>query len=294
MFKHIADSEFGKAMNYALDFVEISSQYISVLLLVRLIEIERTLPLEQRRVNRIILKIDNKRPLSLGDWINDILTPLLVIAKERMADDELVASLTTHLLRKQNCVLLGNKSEPSVVQIRNEYRGHSTTLSENIYRGVIYTLEPKIMVILRAIEPMWRYNFYSIPTAGIKLDNKGTEKGVKSKYTGNEEVGHYYIESNGKITDLYPLMLINEQGYIYVFQTLKDENICYISSNEDAITLNDDSHNDAFDALFQQTFPQFDIAKDLNWEEITTMAQSESKRFLTRIYREKNTTVSYL
>lgn len=287
MFKHIADSEFGKAMNYALDFVEISSQYISVLLLVRLIEIERTLPLEQRRVNRIILKIDNKRPLSLGDWINDILTPLLVIAKERMADDELVASLTTHLLRKQNCVLLGNKSEPSVVQIRNEYRGHSTTLSENIYRGVIYTLEPKILVILRAIEPMWRYNFYSIPTAGIKLDNKGTEKGIKSKYTGNEEVGHYYIESNGKITDLYPLMLINEQGYIYVFQTLKDENICYISSNEDAITLNDDSHNDAFDALFQQTFPQFDIAKDLNWEEITTMAQSESKRFLTRIYREK-------
>ena len=49
MFDHIAANEFSKAMNYALDFVEISAQYISSLLLVRLIEIERELPLEQRR-----------------------------------------------------------------------------------------------------------------------------------------------------------------------------------------------------------------------------------------------------
>lgn len=287
LFGHIAAGEYGKAMNYALDFVEISTQYVSMLLLVRLIEIERTLPLEERRVNRIINKIDTKRPLSLGDWINDILTPLLVIAKERMAGDKLVASLTANLLRKQSCVLLGDKREPSVVQIRNEYRGHSTTLSENIYRGVIYTLEPKIMTILRAIEPLWQYEFYSVPTVGVKLNHKGVGENEKGGSAEGEQVGHYYIANNDKVTDLYPLVLVGEQGFVYVFQTLKEESISYISSNEEAVTLNDDSYNDALDALLQQASPQFDISKDLNWGQIATLAQGESERFLARIYREK-------
>ncbi len=287
LFDHTAEGEYSKAMNYALDFVEMSTQYISVFLLVRLIEIERELPLEQRHTTKIILKIDNKRPLSLGDWINDILTPLLLIAKERMSNDELTVSLTTHLLRKQSCVLLGDKREPSVVQIRNEYRGHSTTLSENIYRGVIYTLEPKIITILKAIEPLCEYQYHSSPSAGKRLNHKGIETGVENICGNNEEVSHYYIRHNGKDTDLYPLMLVGEQGYVYVFQTLKEESVCYISSNEDAITLNDDSRNDAFDALLRQVSPHFDISKDLNWEQITTLAQSESERFLARIYREK-------
>lgn len=286
MFDHTAANEYGKAMNYALDFVEMSTQYISVVLLVRLIEIERSLPAEQRRVERVILKIDNKRPLSLGDWINDILTPLLIAAKERMGEDELVKSLTTHLLRKQTCVLLGDKREPSVVQIRNEYRGHSTTLSENIYRGVIYTLEPKILTILRAVEPLWSYDFYSIPAVGKKLNHKGAGTSIESSSDG-EEVEHYYISNKGKVTDLYPLMFVGEQGYVYVFQTLKEESICYISSNEDAVTYNDDSRNDVFDALLQQVAPHFDISKDLNWEQMSALARGESERFLARIYREK-------
>lgn len=287
MFGHVAAGEYGKAMNYALDFVEMSTQYISVVLLVRLIELERTLPLEHRRLNRIVHKIDNKRPLSLGDWINDILTPLLIIAQERMGDDKFVKSLVDNLLRRQSCVLLGDKQEPSVVQIRNEYRGHSTTLSENIYRSVIYTLEPKIFTILRAVEPLWQYNFYSIPAKGVKQNHKGARDSIKTACTECKSEGHYYIECDGKTTDLYPLMLVNEQGYVYVFQTLKEESICYISSNENAVTLNNDGYNDAMDALLQQVSPQFDVSKDLNWEQITNLARSESERFLTRIYREK-------
>lgn len=287
MFDHIAANEFSKAMNYALDFVEMSAQYISSLLLVRLIEIERELPLEQRRTVKIINKIDTKRPLSLGDWINDILTPLLLIAKERMSGDELVTTLTTNLLRKQSCVLSNDKREPSVVQIRNEYKGHSTTLSENIYRGVIYTLEPRIQTILRAIEPMCSYQYNSVPTAGKRLNNKGAAITAEENSVAGEEVAHYYIEHNGKVTDLYPLMFVSEKGYVYVFQTLKEESISYISSNEEAITLNDDSRNDAFDALLQQVSPHFDISKDLNWEQMTSLAKSESERFLARIYREK-------
>ncbi len=287
MFDHISANEYSKAMNYALDFIEISTQYISAILLARLIETERELPLEQRRVAKVIHKIDNKRPLSLGDWINDILTPLLLIAKVRMEGDGLVASLTATLLRKQSCVLSNGKREPSVVQVRNEYRGHSTTLSENIYRDVIYTLEPRILTILKAVEPLCEYQFYSIPTAGQRLNNKGFEPSESSTPTGGDEVAHYYISHNGKTTDLYPLAFVNEKGYVYVFQTLKEESISYTSSNVDAVTLNDDSHNDAFDALLQQALPHFDISKDLNWEQMTSLAQSESGRFLSRIYREK-------
>ena len=287
LFDHVAAAEYGKAMNYALDFVEISTQYISALLLVRLIEVERTLPLEQRRTVRVVQKIDNKRPLSLGDWINDILTPLLLAAKERLEGDELVAALTTHLLRRQTCVLLGDKREPSVVQIRNEYRGHSTTLSENIYRGVIYTLEPKLLTILKAITPLWGYECHSIPSAGKQLSHKGWGTSLEATTSEGDQIGHYYVRHAGRTIDLYPLMMVDEQGYVYVFQTLKEESISYISSNEDAVTINDDSRNDAFDTLLQQILPQFDISKELNWEQITALAQGESERYLARIYREK-------
>ena len=287
LFAHVAAGSYGMAMNYALDFVEMSTQYISMLLLVRLIDLERTLPVEQRGVNRVIHRIDNKRPLSLGDWINDILTPLLLIAKDRIADDTLVASLTTHLLRKHSCVLLGDKREPSVVKIRNEYRGHGTTLSENIYRGVIYTLEPQIMTLLLAMRPLWGYNFYSVPGEGVRLSHKGADASVDIATAEGDLLGHYYVESADHKIDLYPLVMVNEQRYVYVFQTLKDESARYISTNENAVTLNDDSYNYAIDALFRQVSPQFDVAKELNWDQITTMAQGESKRFMSRIYREK-------
>ena len=287
LFDHIASKEYGKAMNYALDFIEISTQYISILLLVRLIQIEKQLPAKQRHSAKIVNKIDKKRQLSLGDWINDILTPLLLASKERISEDRLIQSLTTHLLRKQSCTLLGDKHEPSVVQIRNEYRGHGTTLSENIYRDVIYTLEPRILILLHAVEPMQQYHFYSSPTEGKYMSHKGVTARIENITTNDILVGHYYIAHDSDTIDLYPLIICNDKGYIYLFQTLKEECVSYISSNENAVTLNDDSYNDAFDSLLQQVVPHFDISKDLNWEQMTTLAKTESEQFLMRIYSEK-------
>ena len=287
LFEHVAANEFGKAMNYALDFVEISTQYVSMLLLVRLMEKESELPFEQRRAVRIVNKIDNKRPLSLGDWINDILVPLLLAAKDRLGDDPLVQSMLQHLMRKQSCVLLGDKREPSVVQIRNEYRGHSTTLSENIYRGVTYTLEPRIITLLQALSPLQQYGFHSSPSEGRKLVHKGAGASVEGVAGSDDAPGHYYVTDGDRVTDMYPLMICNPEGYVYVFQTLKEESISYISSNENAVTYVDDIYNDDFDALLQRISPQFDISKDLNWEQLCELSQSESERYLARIYREK-------
>lgn len=287
LFKHVAVSEYGKAMNYALDFIEISVQYVSMILLVRLIEIERSFPFNQRHTIRIVNKIDGKRPLSLGDWVNDILIPLIWISKERISEDLLVQTLLTHLMHKQNCILLGDKREPSVVQIRNEYRGHSTTLSENIYRGVVYTLEPRIIKILQAIAPLQQYDFFSSPSEGIKMVHKGVNTSVET-YSGVDLLsGHYYIKYDNRVTDMYPVIMCNEKGYIYVFQTLKEESVSYISSNEDAVTYVGDNFNEDFDVLMQSVNPQFDISKELNWEQLHNLSRFESEKYLVKIYQEK-------
>lgn len=61
----------------------------------------------------------------------------------------------------------------------------------------------------------------------------------------------------------------------------------YISSNENAVTFIDDCWNEPFDRLMQRTSPAFDIAKELNWDQMREMMAAESSRFLGRVYREK-------
>ena len=61
---------YSKAMNYALDFFEVSAQYLSIVLLGLVRDAEqKPHPQAVLAVN----KIDTKPPLSFGDWTNDIL-----------------------------------------------------------------------------------------------------------------------------------------------------------------------------------------------------------------------------
>ena len=123
---------YSKAMNYTLDFFETASQYISVILFGML----RKRALESGTVDesllKVIRKIDDKRPLSFGDWCNDILAPLASAASKLLADNPLCASLW-NVLRPRHNVFLGGKSAPGIVQIRNEYKGHSTLLCRRRY-----------------------------------------------------------------------------------------------------------------------------------------------------------------
>jgi hypothetical protein len=107
------------------------------------------------------------------------------------------------------------------------------------------------------------------------------------------QVSHYYIQTAqegdiaGDSIDLFPLVFSNEKKFIYVFQSLKEENIVYISSNENAITYIDDIWIDAFDKCMQQTLPQFDISKDLNWTEVRDFSEQASRKFIESAYKEK-------
>ncbi len=237
---------YALAMNYAIDFLEISVQYVSCCLFCRLQEVEKDMDPSERPMRTVVDKIDSKRSLSFGDWVNDIFNPVMKAAFKEMPDDPLVKSIKKELFRKGTNLLLGTKTEPSVVKIRNEYKGHSTTLSNEIYKGVVQTLEPHVVNLLKALEPI---------------------KDVE--------------------VDMYPLVFKSKEGYEYVFQSLKDEEISYISSDANAVTLITDRLNADFDARLQKTVPSFDISKEMNWSEQRALMDAESRTFLGKVYREK-------
>lgn len=280
---------YGRAMNYTLDFFEISVQYLSCLLFALLQERQAATDPAERRLARIVAKIDAKRPLSFGDWVNDLFTPLVRIAAQELPDNELVRSLAARVVTRRSNLLLGDRKEPSIVQIRNEYKGHSTTLSEDIYRGVIYTLEPRVLQLLEALEPLQQWNYFSCESADrIRLHNGTATLGAGTSDCSLEQ-NHYYVSRPGAEAplDLFPLVFCNDKGYIYVFQSLKEEATAYISSDENAVTFIDDCWNEVFDRRMQRTCPAFDIAKDLNWDEMRLRMASESSCFLERVYKEK-------
>lgn len=296
--QHIRAKNYGKAMNYALDFFEISTQYLSCLLLIYIQEEQAQSGASGESLHRIINKIDQKRPLSFGDWVNDIFTPLASIAAKEIPNNPLVASIHKYIITKKKNILLGDKREPSIVQIRNEYKGHSTTLSETIYQGVVYTLEPRILLFLEAMLPLTEWFYFTLPEneSGKLILLNGTtlqEKMVKEVPPFMKK-HHYYISPNPigdivptNVIDVFPLVFCNEQQFVYVFQTLKDEEIAFVSSNEDAITFTSDCWNEALDVCFQKSLSSFDISKDLNWDELKELMKVESGHYLDRIYKEK-------
>ena len=261
----IEQQQYGKAMNHILDFFEISAPFISFVFLRLLQEQSDGNPQVQSVLEAYVNKIDQKRPLSFGDWINDLLNPLLLAALQFIPEHPLTASFQGSILEKRRNILLGDKHTPSVVQIRNEYRGHSTTLSESIYRDVVTQLEPRFYKLLDALKPL-TFCTYDIQ---------------KGRYIIT------YDEEPRWTVNLYPLVFTNESDYRYVFQTLKDEQACFVSSNENAVTLATYSMNDEIDKDLQNILPSFDIAKDLNWNEIKRFMQDESSRYLDRVYAEK-------
>ena len=258
----VKDRRYGQAMNHLLDFFEISTPFCSFLFL-RLLQGEMdTKPTIRPVLETFVNRIDQKRPLSFGDWQNDLLTPLMAAAQKSLEDHPLTKSFSAHIYVKRKNILLGSKSEPSIVQIRNEYRGHSTTLSEEIYAEVVRLLEPRMLHMLQALEPL-----------------------CHCRYDIRE--GCYGIQGDHIDIDLFPLVFVNSKDYRYVFHTLKDEQACYLSSNENALSYISYDMNSAIDHDLQHIVPSFDIAKDLNWNEIRQYMQRQSAIYLQRVYAEK-------
>ena len=263
----IEAQQYAKAMNHLIDFFEISAPFCSFVFL-RLLQAASLNAATQPVLRQFVDKIDSKRPLSFGDWLNDLLTPLIAAAAKHIPQWSLTESFCNNIYIKRRNILLGSKTSASIVQLRNEYRGHSTTLSEEIYKQVVEQLIPRANSMLCAIEPLAACT-YEINRDCYKISFQATP-------------------SQPALTiDLFPLVFCDENDYRYVFQTLKDERACYCSSNENAVTLITDSLNSAIDKDLQRISPWFDIAKNLNWEEAKLHMKRQSQHFLKRVYVEK-------
>ncbi len=250
---------YSKAMNYALDFFEVSAQYLSIVLL-GLVRSAQQIPHPQTVF--VINKIDTKRPLSFGDWVNDILPRVVSAAKDVLPKEPLTQALLSVITSKRN-LWLGSKKEKSLVQIRNEYKGHGTVLAESIYEEVVSQIEARVEELADTIAVLSQY----------------TEKSENNVF--------WLIAPDGRQVNLFPLIHCSDKGYVYIFQSLKEEEICFISSNEHAVTVITDKFNITFDAWVQAIVPTFDIAKDLNWSEIKQCVVAYSQEYLNRMYAEK-------
>lgn len=241
---------WSRAMNYLLDFMETGAAYTSVVLLGMFRQLALATGQPPREgVLDAVRKIDKKRPLSFGDWVNDILAPLATEAARQFPDNEFARNMGAVAGRRKNVFLSGG-SEPNVVQIRNRFKGHGTTLSESRYMEVVGQLSPKAEQFAQALSP--------IGSCGLRLDK-----------------------------DLYPLVHLSEEGYEYVFQTLNEEVVSFVSTDENALTLSTTALNPAFDAWLQTLLPSFDIAKDMNWTELVAAMQETSQGYMREIYAQK-------
>lgn len=254
-----AEGVYSKAMNYALDFFEVSAQYLSIVLLAMVRHAEQS---PHPQAVFVVNKIDTKRPLSFGDWVNDILPKVVLAAKEVLPDEALTKALLAIATSKRN-LWLGSKKEKSLVQIRNEYKGHGTTLAESIYQEVVEQIEERVEELARVVD-------------------------VLAQYPEQPEDGQFHIATpNHGPVDVYPLLHRSAKGYPYVFQTLKEEEISFISSDEHAVTTITEQYNAAFDAWMQAIVPAFDIAKDMNWSELRHCMAHYSQDYLNHMYAEK-------
>ncbi len=259
-----SDAKYGRTMNHLLDFFEISTSFCSYIFLRLLQQEAQSQPAVMPALEQFVNKIDTKRPLSFGDWLNDLFTPMMAAAAKYIPENPLTVSFTANIYVKRRNVLLGSKTRQSIVQIRNEYRGHSTTLSEEIYHDVCNLILPYIRSMTEALAPLTSCT-YDIGKGRYRID----------------------FPAEGRQIDLYPFVFCNENDYRYVLHTLKDEQTCYVASNENAVTHISYDMNDAVDKAFQQILPSFDIAKNLNWAEIRKLLQAASATYLKRVYAEK-------
>ena len=266
MQEELASNSLMQAMFHTLDFFEISASYCSFLFLRLLQPLADEKPAVRTALEYFVDRIDHKRPLSFGDWMADLLTPLLAVSEKSIPRHPLTEAFCQYIYVHRKNKLLGGKTEKSVVQVRNEIRGHSTSKSSDFYKEPLTSLEPYLLDLLQALEPLMHCHYDIAP-------------------------GHYVIDFTSAgaddVIDLFPLVFANEQDYRYVFQTLKDEKACYVSAHENAEKLEDSSMNAVLDQDLQRIVPTFDIAKDLNWGEVRRYMQQQSATYLRRVYAEK-------
>ena len=149
---------------------------------------------------------------------------------------------------KSRNLYIGNKREQSIVAIRNEYRGHGFTLADEIYADLVEKMLPRFEELVAVLD--------------------GVEEHVADEM-------------------LYPLVHNSDEGYPYVFQTLKNEEASFVSTHKGAVTYIGEKYNKDIDSWLQVIMPSFDIARSLNYKEYAQLMQDRSTTYLKSIYSQR-------
>lgn len=265
-----------------LDFFEMSVQWLNCFFIASA-SADAALA-RHKGVQRAVAMIDAKRPLSFGDNVNELFGPMLEAIHATDPGHPLSQSLTTHVKTRRRDILVGSARETGIIKIRNDYKGHSTSLAQGIYRGVVEEIDERVDKMLLGLRPLCDADIH-IATPGGKLPVKGTSapigmaEGPDARYT---------VAFAGRTpVDLYPMIILRGGRYVAVFQTLKDEAVKYESSDENLRGFETEAFNADFDAMMQRIVPSFDIAKEANWDELRMAMRRHSTQFMVQVQKEK-------
>ncbi|MCR5820967.1 MAG: hypothetical protein K6F94_08510 [Bacteroidaceae bacterium] len=277
-------ANYDKAKNHQLDFIEMGVMWLTHLLFVMLSNEAEAAEVCAAHARLLV----RKRPLSMGDWVA-ALTPLLVAAEQILPEHPLVISLAENLLRgskrKRRNALLGDGKMPGPVTLRNTYKGHGVTRSDEKNRELTEKLQVYVDMMAAAVAPL-QYATVEAPdleadaNAPVLKDESGPVRGYVLSFAD----GALSAES----INMYPLFFHNSRGVPFILQTLMEGGLAqYLTSDADTDPQRTDLMNSAIDRRMKMVWPQFSVETTLTWEELCERLQGESTQYLNRVYKEK-------
>ncbi len=317
--ENLMEEEFAKAFKRFIDFFEISVQYCSSLILslvkYRKIAFSETL---QEVATKIVSK-----PLSTGDWINDIFIALVKEAGVLIPDEPIIANLNNILFEPKGNILQGWSSRKeegykSIAYFRNTYLGHDTSLADEIYADGLKLIENRLFRMLEALAPLADITTLTVDKV---LDNESTPgkytviplKSVEIKrairvssdtalepdkyYLVHRKIrnfDHFKADELVRITPFVIYQPLNEDGNAeekttFLFQTVHSRNLkrmVYVSPDLKAKKRETELFKDLFVSFLREVLNKISIGKNYKLEIATGKTWEEyQERLLTQSNR---------
>ena len=296
--ENIIEEDYAKAFKRFIDFFEISVQYGTSLIL-SLIKF-RKVPFNET-LQQVATKIVSK-PLSTGDWINDIFIVLVKEAFQLIPEEPLIASLHAMLSEPKGNIFLGwsprqGEEFKSITYFRNTYLGHDTSLADEIFADALKLIEPRMFRLLEAMAPLAELTTFTVDKV-VDNENKPGKYTVillKSdeikraiRVTSDlllEKDKYYLIHRNIKNFDHFqeaelvgitPFVIYlpitegsDEERTTFLFQSIHNNNLrrmVYISPNLRAKKRETELFKDFFVSFLQEVLEKVNISSNYKLE----------------------------
>jgi len=296
--ENLMEEEYAKAFKRYIDFFEITVQYCSSLIL----SLVKSSSMEfNETMQGVATKIVSK-PLSTGDWINDIFLVLVKEAGFLIPDEPLIESLNTVLFEPKGNILQGWSSRKEeqykgIAFFRNNYLGHDTSLADEIYSDALKLIEPRLFKMLEALAPLaeittltvdkvlddenspGKYTLIPLKSAELKRALRVTSDMMLEPdkyYLLHRKIKNFDHLKTGELVGITPFVifqpLTDDEGSektTYLFQTIHNRNLkrmVYVSPNLKAKKKETELFKDLFVSFLQEVLKKISIGKNYKLE----------------------------